>query len=151
MGLNGFSDLVEVHQTKLVERIYKDFVGEEPHLDFKGFITCIHDLCSMGRDPLYVYVFNLYNPDYRGIVDPDKCALMLQEILGAPSEDPLVVDSLHSLQQSTNGVPQECDESNFVRLLRKKAMIAKPIMQVQYNLSNKLLGSKYWEAARSRR
>jgi len=79
---------------------------------------------------LFLFIYDLYGPDARGVVDPEKMAGALMEMMDCSSSDVRVVESLKAMQMSVNGMPQEIDKESFIKLIRNKAIIGKSVRVV---------------------
>eukprot|EP00639_Heterosigma_akashiwo_P031669 CAMPEP_0194672140 /NCGR_PEP_ID=MMETSP0295-20121207/6257_1 /TAXON_ID=39354 /ORGANISM="Heterosigma akashiwo, Strain CCMP2393" /LENGTH=370 /DNA_ID=CAMNT_0039555771 /DNA_START=135 /DNA_END=1244 /DNA_ORIENTATION=+ len=143
--------------TNRVFRIFdEDGSGE---LDFREFVVSMWNYCTLAKNALVMFAFDLYDSDNSGVIDIREVELMLKEVYGEGFQASQLAQKVLRHMRMIDGdarLPlsmQRCEVTaeQFGQFCRKHATLLLPAFTMQETLREAVGGKRLWERLSRRR
>lgn len=112
-------------------------------IDFREFVSCIWNFCSLTKSGLMVFAFLLYDADMSKSLERGELALLLRDVWGEHwQSNPRAMYLLAKIDADDSG---EVSLPEWIVACKKHPLLLAPAFKVQNCLRQRSFGASFWE------
>lgn len=112
-------------------------------IDFREFVSCIWNFCSLTKSGLMVFAFLLYDADLSKSLERGELALLLRDVWGEHwQSNPRAMYLLAKIDADDSG---EVSLPEWLMACKKHPLLLAPAFKVQNCLRQRSFGASFWE------
>lgn len=140
IGLEEFYNFYGITRSKFVDRLFGEFdLDGSENLSFEEFVVGVWNFCTLNFTRLCKYSMDIFDVDHKMTINKYQCDALVRMVHNSP-ETPA------SMQAIVSEITEEMNLQDFTAFAEKHESLLRPVVQVQANLRNRLLGLNFWEA-----
>lgn len=149
ISLTEMLDHLDVDRTSFAKRVFsifdEDLSGE---IDFREFVLSMWNYCTLTRNTLILFAFDLYDADNSGFIEPDEVKKMLKDVYGRKFKDSKHARKIFvKLTAASNDLGSRSDAVSvpeFEQFSKTHPALLYPAYVFQSELQNRCMGSGFW-------
>eukprot|EP00948_MAST-09A_sp_MAST-9A-sp1_P000467 g467.t1 len=149
MNLDEFFEKFELDWSAFGQRIFMIMDASGDHrLDFAEFFTGMWNYCTLNREDLEKFAFDLFDSDGSGTVDKIEIRKLVYMACGKNVLDKDAQKVMDTLDADGDG---EVTFNEFKTMIKKTPSLLFPVFNLQKSIREKFMGVSYWKKATKRR
>jgi len=143
--------LLDIENTRFTEQVLAVFDGDKSgKVDFREFLMCTWNYCTVGDASLDLFAFDLYDEDGSGRLGQDELVQMLKDIYGRNYKNNQQAKMVEAELKKLDG-KKGLNIEVFRTFARTHRGLLFPAFKLQRQLQSAVLGEAFWETASNRR
>lgn len=145
-----------------VKKLFKSLdIDKSGELDFLEFTVAMWSYCTLMADGLNCFIFDMYDTDDSGLMEPQELTVILGDMLGRSAGNNATAEKRSgkhaeaSVKKSMevvttylgDKVSGALDQTGFLELVSSEYDLTAPAFELQERLRKKVVGLKFWRGA----
>jgi len=156
ISLSEMLDHLDVDRTSFAKRVFSIFDEDESgEIDFREFVLSMWNYCTLTKNTLVLFAFDLYDADNSGFIEPDEVKRMLKDVYGKKFKDSKharkIFMKLTAASNELSNRPDEVSVPEFEQFSKTHPALLYPAYVFQSELQNRCMGGGYWSEKANQR
>ena len=145
VSIDEFFEKVDLEWTSFNLKVFGaiDYSGENK-IDFGEFFVGMWNYCTLEKDALIHFTYNVMDGDGSGNVDRSEIRSLVKMVFGKKNVDKKVDDVLKKMDKDGSG---QVSATEFMAMHKSCPSLIQPVFHLQSQLVQKCCGKGYWARA----